>query len=392
MRSVELFAGAGGLAMGVSMAGFKHEALIEMDHDACETLRRNRQNGLRALGDGRLFEGDVRAFDFGELKEGIELLAGGPPCQPFSIGGKSRGHVDDRNMFPDTVSVVRQLRPKAFIFENVRGLLRQSFARYFEYIYLQLSYPEITRRKGEEWTDHHGRLERSHTRGKRDGLTYNVVFTPINAADFGVPQRRERVFLVGFRSDLGADWSFPKPTHSIESLLWAQWITDAYWENHRIAKRNRPAMPERLRPRVDRMRDELFEPETKPWLTVRDAISDLPDPEKRADGGGFKNHRFQPGAKPYVGHTGSMIDEPAKTLKAGDHGVPGGENMLALPSGDVRYFTVRESARIQTFPDEYEFEGAWSECMRQLGNAVPVTLAHVVAESVKKRLERIGDK
>jgi DNA (cytosine-5)-methyltransferase 1 len=151
-------------------------------------------------------------------------------------------------------------------------------------------------------------------------------------------------------------------------------------------------MPERLRPRVDRMRDELFEPETKPWLTVRDAISDLPDPEKRADVGGFKNHRFQPGAKPYVGHTGSMIDEPAKTLKAGDHGVPGGENMLALPSGDVRYFTVRESARIQTFPDEYEFEGAWSECMRQLGNAVPVTLAHVVAESVKKRLERIGDK
>jgi DNA (cytosine-5)-methyltransferase 1 len=389
---VELFAGAGGLAMGVSMAGFKHAALIELDHDACETLRHNQRKGVKSLAGGLLFEGDVRGFDFNELEDGIDLVAGGPPCQPFSIGGKHRGHVDERNMFPDTVAAVRKLQPRAFIFENVRGLLRQSFARYFEYIYLQLNYPEITRRRGDGWMDHHGRLERYHTRGNREGLTYNVVFTPINAADFGVPQRRERVFIVGFRSDLQADWSFPKPTHSIEALLWAQWITDAYWENHRIAKRKRPELPERLKLRVDRMRDELFEPETKPWLTVRDAVSDLPDPEKAGVGSGFTNHRFQPGARPYVGHTGSLIDEPAKTLKAGDHGVPGGENMLALPDGDVRYFTVRESARLQTFPDDYEFQGAWSECMRQLGNAVPVTLANVVAESVKKRLERFEDK
>ncbi len=87
-----------------------------------------------------------------------------------------------------------------------------------------------------------------------------------------------------------------------------------------------------------------------------------------------------------MGHTGSPLDWPAKTLKAGDHGVPGGENMIAFPDGSVRYFTVREAARIQTFPDAWQFQGAWSEAMRQLGNAVPVTLARVVAEGMAASL------
>ncbi|MFH0911218.1 MAG: DNA cytosine methyltransferase, partial [Planctomycetota bacterium] len=98
------------------------------------------------------------------------------------------------------------------------------------------------------------------------------------------------------------------------------------------------------------------------------------------------NHRFQPGARPYPGHTGSPFDEPAKTLKAGDHGVPGGENMLAYPDGKVRYFTVRESARLQTFPDKFIFHGSWTETMRQLGNAVPVALARVVAKEIHRLL------
>src|SRR5437763_173387 len=93
-----------------------------------------------------------------------------------------------------------------------------------------------------------------------------------------------------------------------------------------------------------------------PWLTVRDAISDLPNPE-RFPNNNVPDHRFYPGAKSYIGHTGSPLDEPAKTLKAGDHGVPGGENMLASPDGSLRYFTVREAARLQTFPDDYIFEG-----------------------------------
>jgi DNA (cytosine-5)-methyltransferase 1 len=99
------------------------------------------------------------------------------------------------------------------------------------------------------------------------------------------------------------------------------------------------------------------------------------------------NHIFQDGAKAYPGHTGSYIDEPAKTLKAGVHGVPGGENMVRRADGSVRYFTVRESARLQTFPDNYRFHGAWTECMRQLGNAVPVELARQVGVSVAEHLK-----
>ena len=104
------------------------------------------------------------------------------------------------------------------------------------------------------------------------------------------------------------------------------------------------------------------------------------------------NHRLQSGAKSYVGHTGSPLDLPAKTLKAGDHGVPGGENMLVNPDGSVRYFTVRESARLQTFPDGFYFHGSWTETMRQLGNAVPVLLARTVAASVAEKLHEYAAK
>jgi len=101
------------------------------------------------------------------------------------------------------------------------------------------------------------------------------------------------------------------------------------------------------------------------------------------------NHVGNPGARVYPGHTGSPLDEPAKTLKAGDHGVPGGENMLRRPDGTVRYFTVREAARLQTFPDAYHFQGAWTEAMRQLGNAVPVALARAVALRTRQLLESV---
>ena len=124
---------------------------------------------------------------------------------------------------------------------------------------------------------------------------------------------------------------------------------------------------------------------TLPWRTVRDAIIGLPDPETKA-AAKVPNHLYQPGARTYPGHTGSPMDLPAKTLKAGDHGVPGGENMMVRDDGSVRYFTVRESARMQTFPDGYRFHGSWTETMRQLGNAVPVLLAQRIASSVAEKL------
>lgn len=384
MRSVELFAGAGGLAIAMSNAGFHHAAVIERDHDACETFRVNQKLHLRTVETWPLYEGDIRYFEYGGLKD-VMVVSGGPPCQPFSLGGKHRGNLDDRDMFPEAVRAVRELRPKAFIFENVKGLLRGAFSDYFEYIILQLTHPRLLRWKKETWMDHRSRLEQHHT-ANTTSADYNVVPRLLNAANYGVPQRRERVFLVGFRSDLGVKWTFPDKTHSEDALLRAQWITGEYWERHKTPKRQRPTLSKRLEARVSKLRQERLAKDSElPWMTVRDAVVDLPDPVRYADNG-VVNHKFNPGARSYPGHTGSPLDEPAKTLKAGDHGVPGGENMLARADGTVRYFTVREAARLQTFPDDFVFSGSWTEAMRQLGNAVPVRLAEVVAASVSHAL------
>jgi len=388
MRSVELFVGAGGLAMGVSRAGFTHDAVIDFDADAYETLKVNRDRKVHPVANWPLFKSDVRRFDFSMIPEGVDLLAGGPPCQPFSLGGKHRSYEDSRDMFPAAVDVVRKVRPRAFLFENVKGLMRSSFARYFKYIELQLTYPEIRKRTEESWLEHAARLERYHTHGRPDGLYYRVLVGLLNAADYGVPQRRERVMIVGFRSDIQKAWSFPKPSHSLDALLFDQWVSGDYWLRHGIARLKRPSMSQRWRTRVEFLQASGLLPFKKPWRTVRDALNDLPDPQS-GKSAKIINHQYLPGARSYPGHTGSALDEPAKTLKAGDHGVPGGENMLVLPSGSVRYFTVREAARLQTFPDRYVFTQSWTETMRQLGNAVPVTLGKVVAKSVRSILQEV---
>jgi DNA (cytosine-5)-methyltransferase 1 len=384
MRAIELFAGAGGLGIGVSRAGFSPIEVVEWDRWCCDTIRENRACGVRAVAKWpEPIEDDVGAVDFRRHEGRIELVTGGPPCQPFSLGGKHGAHTDSRDMWSEAVRAVRETKPKAFIFENVKGLTRQSFASYLAYIVHQLSYPELVRRADEGWEGHLGRLEKYHTGRRRGaGLNYRVVYRVVNAANYGIPQRRERVVFVGFRSDLGIEWSFPEQTHSIDALLWDQRFGD-YWERHKVAKRARGIAP-RFAQRADRI---LATPDMAPWRTVRDAIGDLPDPEREPQkSAAVLNHRFQPGARPYPGHTGSPLDEPAKTLKAGVHGVPGGENMLIRPDGSTRYFTVRESARLQTFPDDYRFHGAWSEAMRQLGNAVPVELATVIARDVRAHL------
>jgi len=386
MKSVELFTGAGGLALGLAGAGFRHLALIERDGHSCATLRENQSRQVRDMSSWRILEEDVEDFEFSSISENIDLLAAGVPCQPFSIGGKHRGHEDDRNMFPATVEAVRRLKPKAILIENVRGLKRPSFAKYFGYIQLMVTYPEISRRPREEWGDHLSRLERYHTRGKPDGLYYRVVTQVLNAADFGVPQKRERVFIVAFRNDLHLEWSFPRCTHSQDALLWSQFITREYWDKHRVPKRRAPKPNDNLTPRIERIRAGLL-PLLQPWQTVRDAISDLPKPaQTRGADEPSLTHYHIPGARSYVGHTGSALDEPAKTLKAGDHGVPGGENMLAELDGSVRYFTIRESARLQTFPDEFVFSGSWTESMRQIGNAVPVRLAECLGRDILAKL------
>jgi DNA (cytosine-5)-methyltransferase 1 len=126
-----------------------------------------------------------------------------------------------------------------------------------------------------------------------------------------------------------------------------------------------------------------FESLLTPWQTVRDALHNLPDPRSNH---GIKDHIFHDGARIYPGHTGSILDAPAKTIKAGDHGVPGGENMIRFSDGTVRYLTVLEAKRLQTFPDDFAIKGVWGEAMRQIGNAVPVLLAETIGLELMKTL------
>ncbi|WNG93675.1 DNA cytosine methyltransferase [Mycobacterium sp. ITM-2016-00318] len=375
MRSVELFAGGGGLALGSHRAGFSTEVVAEWNRWCCDTLRENRDAGFPLVQGVDVREGDVRDVDWSKIADGVDLVSGGPPCQPFSAGGKGKAADDKRDMFPATTEVIRQLRPRAFIIENVRGLTRPAFSDYYSYIQLRLAHPELVADENESWGDHFARLQAEHTSVRSD-LQYAVLPTLVNAADYGVPQQRWRVFFVGFRTDVDAEWSFRRPTHSAGALRAAQ-EDGSYWARHRVAKRDRVTIPVAKDPC-----DSL-----EPWRTVRDALHDLPAPTL-PESAEVLNHVPQPGAKSYPGHTGSYIDAPAKALKAGVHGVPGGENMLRDVGGKVRYFTVREAARLQTFPDDYRLHGPWGEAMRQLGNAVPVDLAAVVAESVREHLDR----
>jgi DNA (cytosine-5)-methyltransferase 1 len=135
-----------------------------------------------------------------------------------------------------------------------------------------------------------------------------------------------------------------------------------------------PSTPDADLALAKRLRANGDPPAEQPWRTVRDAIAGLGEPN------GKNWHVLQPGARAYPGHTGSVLDEPAKALKAGDHGVPGGENMMVLDNSGVRYFTVREAARLQGLPDEWSFATSWTESMRQIGNAVPVQLSEAIGD------------
>ncbi len=373
---LELFAGAGGLAKGLELSGIKHKALIEWNKDACQTLINNYSDKI-------VHNVDIRSFQFDQFGH-IDMVSGGPPCQPFSMGGKHKGNMDQRDMFPYACKAINTYTPKIFILENVKGLLRKSFNSYFEYIILRLTYPDIQPKTSEDWEDHLRRLEKIHTSGKFDSIKYNVIFRLVDAANYGIPQRRERVFIVGIREDLNIEWAFPKETHSLDSLLWSQFVSCDYWERHKIKPSAIEHLDTRNQQRVHQLIQQptLFAPSLEPWKTVRDQIADLPEPD--FEGGFDSEHVLREGAKAYPGHTGSYIDMPSKALKAGDHGVPGGENMIRYPDGQVRYYTTFEAKRIQTFPDDYKIWGSWTEAMRQIGNAVPVELSHHIASSLAR--------
>lgn len=374
MRGAELFAGCGGLALGMSRAGFSHALMAEFDHDAVETVRHNRERRIAHIVNWPMKRTDVRTIDWTDHAGALDIISGGPPCQPFGIGGKKRGHEDARDMWPEAIRAIREAAPRAFLFENVRNLAGPRFHSYLEWIILHLRFPHDTPRPGEGFHDHRERLRNSSKPGD-----YQVVWQVVNAADYGAPQIRHRVLIFGVASELAATPSLMTPTHSRDRLLWDQYVTGDYWRRHGLPNRANPELA-RDRSRVEFLRSSDAIPGGLPWVTVRDALAGLGEPN------GAGNHVFQSGARVYKGHTGSPLDLPAKALKAGDHGVPGGENMMVRDDGTVRYFSVREAARLVGMPDNFDFPRSWSETMRQLGNAVPAQLGEAAGRWMKSLL------
>ncbi|KRF28623.1 hypothetical protein ASG91_08165 [Phycicoccus sp. Soil802] len=383
MTSVELFAGGGGMALGTRNAEFEHLALVEWYKPAAKILRHNAELHPNLWNKDDVHEKDVRIWlNQTHLMEGqVDLVAGGPPCQPFSLAGVHAGDEDDRNMFPAALDVVRKLRPKFVIFENVPGLTRPSFSPYFSYIRHQLEKPTVTPNEDEFWAEHDSRIKKARPRS----LCYRVTQHLIDAADFGLPQNRRRVFLIGIRSDLPNADTWPGKIDgefSRDALLYDQWVTGDYWTSHGMAM---PIAPDGLEERKRELK-ERGRPEQKRWQTIRDAIVGLPEPVDGVDSERFTSHRGIPGARAYPKHSGSPFDWPAKTIKAGVHGVSGGEAMIRFDDNSLRYLTVRESARIQGFPDWYEFPVARSRSMGAIGNAVAVPVAQLLAQRIRDHI------
>ncbi|MGW7050799.1 DNA cytosine methyltransferase [Streptomyces sp. NPDC054887] len=436
--SVELFAGGGGLAMAVHQAGFRPLLFNEFNTRACQTLEASATKTLGIDGIARtedrkpaapmpgepapLYAGDVRDLDLSALRGQVDVLAGGPPCQPFSAGGVAKGDEDKRNMFPAMFKAVREMQPKAVICENVRGLLRPSFSDYFQYIQRELSLPFVERDDSVEWQTHDAQLKRlleQRPDNDRDDQRYRVVKVPVNAANYGVPQLRHRVVLVAFRADLDVDVeTFEKyvktPQFSAAALYRSMKDEDGeYWQRH-------SNVPDYVRERVRANLPQVIEEDDcAPWRTLRDAVqgfgTDTPLPAlpsidltkldrktEQAAPIGITDHIGWPDARIYKGHTPNELDRPAKTVKAGVHGVPGGESVMLLDERERdssmeggwryvhRYMTVRETARVMTFPDEWQGVGPRGEKMRQLGNAVPVTLGEFFAKAVADALSNAG--
>lgn len=377
MKSLEIFSGMGGLAKGLEQAGFKHAAFVEFNPHACASLRENFDRE-------KVFQGDIKKFDFDAL-DSIDVVAGGPPCQPFSTGGKHQAQGDSRDMFPHAIKAIEQLTPKAFIFENVKGLLRSSFSDYFEYIILSLTYPGFKPEATDSWYDHLSLLRRLRKMAYA-GVTYRVQFKLLNAANFGIPQTRERVVIVGIRSDICANWMFPEETHSEDRLLWEMYVTQTYWKRHGISPPVKNGDGKTLHEKIENLKQRygMFEPAGLPWQTIRDSLVGVPDSSSVHQ---LTDHVYKGGARTYPGHTGSYIDWPSKTIKAGGHGVPGGENMIRYADNSVRYLTVYEAKILQTFPADFVVTGAWGEAMRQIGNAVPVKLASVLGHQIWQTLQ-----
>ncbi|MCQ2297109.1 MAG: DNA (cytosine-5-)-methyltransferase [Bacteroidales bacterium] len=325
--SVELFAGGGGLALGMSLAGFHHVLLNEFDTSACKTLRSNRP-------DWNVIEGDVRHIDFTPLRDKVDFLSGGFPCQAFSYAGKQGGFNDTRGtLFFELARAVTEIRPKVFMGENVKGLT-------------------------------------SHEDGKTFGTICNVIrelgYTLVEprvlkAIMYQVPQKRERLILIAIRNDIAerVQFHWPSPYERVLTLR------DAFYKSI-IFDKNVPKSEGVKYPEKKQRVLELV-PQGGDWR-------DLPEDVAREYMGGSW---LLGGGKTGMARRLSL-DEPSLTLTC----APAQKQTERCHPLETRPLTVREYARIQTFPDYWKFQGTMSAKYKQIGNAVPVNLAWAIGRSL----------
>lgn len=321
-KSIELFAGAGGLAIGLEKAGFDTIAVNEKDKDSCNTLRTNRPKW-------NVIEDDIKNVDFTKFKE-IDFVSGGFPCQAFSYAGNKLGFEDARGtLFFEFARAIKEIRPKVFLGENVRGLLEHDEGR---------------------------------TLSSMKSIIHELGYTLIEpnvlkAIFYQVPQKRERLFLIGIRNDLFkySTFSWPSPYKRIFTLRDALKAGDLYDSDV-------PASDGQIYPKRKKEIMSLV-PQGGYW-------KDLPDKIQREY---MKKSYFLGGGKTGMARRLSW-DEPSLTLTC----APAQNQTERCHPEETRPLAIREYARIQTFPDSWSFSGSMSSQYKQIGNAVPVNLSYAV--------------
>jgi len=332
--AVELFAGAGGLALGMHKAGFNHVLLNEINGKACETLRINHP-------EWNVLEGDIHNVDFSPLRGKIDFLSGGFPCQAFSYAGKKGGLNDTRGtLFFELARAVKEIQPKVFLGENVKGLLSHDEGRTFRIICNAIA-----------------------------ELGYTLVAPRVlKAILYQVPQKRERLILVAIRNDIAhlVEFHWPEPCKKVMTLQ------DAFFKGE-LFDCDVPASNYQKYPEKKQRVMELV-PEGGDWRN-------LPDDVARAYMGGSY---FLGGGKTGMARRLAM-DEPSLTLTC----APAQKQTERCHPKETRPLTVREYARIQTFPDDWIFSGSLSDQYKQIGNAVPVNLSWAVGRSIMRLMNDI---
>jgi DNA (cytosine-5)-methyltransferase 1 len=307
LTTLELCAGAGGQALGLEQADIEHVALVELDGHACETLRFNRPKW-------NVVREDIRKFDASPYS-GVDIVSGGLPCPPFSVAGKQLGKNDDRNLFPAAIRIISEVRPRAVMIENVRGILDAVFEDYRKHLVKQL-----------------------------DKLGYHCDWHLMNASDFGVPQLRPRVVFVAMRKEMFEGFNWPTGNFGLPPTVGevlADLIAEGGWKGAALWK--------------DRAN------EIAPTIV----------------GGSLKH------GGPDLGPT--RAKRAWATLHVDGHGIadaPPAKNFVGMPR-----LTVRMVARLQGFPDTWQFAGGKTAAYRQVGNAFPPPVANAVASQLRKCLQ-----